>query len=103
MSSAIGPGDFVECVNAEPCALWGDPGLREGGIYQVEAVAMRRDSVSGFEGAAVRLVGYVHPTTEGVRWLGADRFRPIYRPNADLIESLKQPAPDAVRELVAAD
>lgn len=29
--------------------------------------------------------------------------RPIYRPRADLIEQLKQPAPDAVRELIAED
>lgn len=100
--SAIGPGDWVECVDAKPCARWGDPGLRKGGLYQVEAVSIRCDEVSGYKAAAVRLAGYVHPTVEGVRWLGLDRFRPIYRPNVDLIQSLKAPAPPAVRELIDA-
>lgn len=104
MASAIGPGDWVECVDASPCPRYGDPGLRLGALYQVARTERRRDEITGYEGDGVLLSGYRHPS-RGVEkksdWLGASRFRPIYRPKADLIESLKAPVtrtPQVVRE-----
>jgi hypothetical protein len=96
MSAAIGPGDFVECVDITPCRVCGVPNLNLGAIYRVEDVvrALRSNNKWGW---LLILQGVRSAGTQGGFGLG--RFRPVYRPSADLIRQLEQPAPDAVREL----
>jgi hypothetical protein len=65
-----------------------------GKIYQVRDVADRRCPVTGRTWQGLRLVGIVlavpgHPDA----YAQVEAFRPIYRPSADFIESLKQPSP----------
>lgn len=105
MSAPIGPGDFVECVDASP-DWWGDPvPLVVGQIYRVLGIDWgegARISPPGLEHApGLWLAGVRSENDEDS--FALDRFRPIYRPRADLIEQLQQPAPHAVRELIAAD
>jgi hypothetical protein len=109
VSAPIGPGDFVECVHADAIrGVWAgqcwEPGaaLTKGAIYTVREVFI---DVAGRE--ALDLVE-VQRGPEAVKGWGGrigyapERFRPIYRPKSDLIESLKQPAPPVVRELLDA-
>lgn len=100
--SAIGPGDWVEC-----CQTFPELPLSKGGLYCVEAVKfVGKDCGLGHacDQTGLRLVGVsvrYRRTLPDLFCSGL--FRPIYRPKSDLIESLKQPAPDAVRELITAD
>lgn len=99
--SAIGPGDWVErdpdfrnprraIPKSEVSVRGGWPEF--GKLYQVRDMQVLR----GEEGClwqGLRLVGVVatisgHPDA----YWPAEGFRPIYRPKADLIESLKVPA-----------
>ncbi len=98
--SAIGPGDWVECVNNTPLpdhsGVYLDAlrELRVGAIYQVRAFGLGGTILLvGLQSGSERL-GYAPPHG----WMVA-RFRPVYRPNQEIIESLKQPAPAGVREL----
>lgn len=85
MSAPIGPGDWVECVSVncgcedarpEKVALF----LCEGTTYHINRVGQ---TANGRD--AVELVDWPNtPFCPG-------HFRPIYRPKADLIESLKAP------------
>lgn len=97
--SAIGPGDWVECLTPSPDTN----ACVEGGLYCVEAL------VPAFGGCPVcdddmpeGMIFAGHPREPA--WGGylkswcPCRFRPIYRPKSDFIEQLKQPAPDIVRE-----
>ncbi len=89
MTAAMGPGDFVECVQC------GDPviGFHPGVIYIVEG--------AGYWNGRPWLtcVGKPIPADFGYGpeygpgWT-ASAFRPIYRPKASIIEALKQPAPE---------
>jgi len=88
--SAIGPGDWVECVNnsdGHECIVsLGE--LRQ--VLDVGPCLYR-----GLEHLTVLFIlppGHTCP--DGGRYCGSSigRFRPIYRPKADLIESLKTPA-----------
>lgn len=84
MAAPIGPGDWVECVSA------GDRlgVLQRGSIYQISQVK------SCAESAFCNHDGCTDP---GLILRGRSelfcphRFRPIYRPNAEFIESLKAP------------
>lgn len=102
--SAIGPGDWVECINASPKpgtrkVDWRGPTIEVGKLYRVTAAF-----VDG-TGAPVILVGWerVKATRENGFRCGyhVDRFRPVYRPRTDLIESLLQPV-DGVKPTVDA-
>ncbi len=111
MSAPIGPGDWVELVGpfrgdgralaAEYAAVgWRVVGAYYPGLITVcEAVApaMRLAGGRVVPGLRVRAVKVFRGEREG--WLPAFQWRPVYRPKQSLIESLKQPAPDAVREL----
>lgn len=90
MGAALEPGMFVECVNAAPCPTWGDAGLVERAIYRLRAVKRCRDTETGHAGDGVKLHGVIHPGGDGY-WFGAVRFRPIYKPNSDLIQALLEP------------
>lgn len=100
MSAPIGPGDFVECVDASITPGCGPHGLVAGRIYLVLAV----EAVPpGFRdaGSPGLLIDGASPTTNEcgipIRLFRPERFRPLYRPSADLIESLKAP-PQRVKE-----
>lgn len=100
--SAIGPGDFVEYIDDSPHPITGTPSslLKIGQVYRVL-----------FVGPAI------HPLTDepcvfvfppemlmyGMRYSGTYiwRFRPIYRPDAQLIADLLTGVP-AEPELVTA-
>lgn len=91
MSAAIEPGMWVECVEAGGFAS----NLRVGRLYVVEEV-YNDGQICGprCDGGIVRLGAFKNGG------YCARRFRPIYRPYDDLIASLKQPAPETVRELI---
>lgn len=100
MSAPIGPGDWVQCVDASPPA-WPNTGglLVLGGVYCVEGI------VKG-----LRLDGSFHPgliLTDPATKSSAglvehcwrlERFVPLGGRRADFIEALKQPAPERERE-----
>lgn len=85
MAAPIGPGDWVECVDAS--FRYSDPDgdlalLRVGAVYQVEAVRI---------GPGLLLCGV--PMVQRQRGYWADRFRPIYRRDATLITRLLEKLP----------
>lgn len=84
--SSIGPGDFVECVDARPCPIYGPVPLVVGGLYVVSRVEQDTATVFGW---SIFLVGVRSGGPHG--GFGGGRFRPIYRPKQSLIESLKTP------------
>jgi len=92
MSAPIGPGDWVECVNAESGWTDGDPRLVLGAIYVVEEVAIRRrDPRTGLETVGL----YLREVPSHVPW-SITRFRPIYRPSESLFlqRLMEVPAPE---------
>ena len=95
--TAIGPGDWVECVGYAVDKRSFEsrgPTPKKGGVYQIEAVVMGRLRDGTVE-PAYRLVGWHVPSEIGGRIVyPTSGFRPIYRPKADLIERLMQPVPD---------
>lgn len=99
MSEPIGPGEWVECVDAGPDSWGRAVPLEVGGVYLVASVCMAED-VHGVLGPCVTLANILDEAeldfARGVIWLSAydvSRFRPIYRPKASLIQSLLQPLP----------
>lgn len=98
MSAPIGPGDWVEYVGDY------DEAFVVGRLYCVRRIVSTGISVvcacHGKEQAFGLDVHEVQlpPNDEyhESAWC-PDGFRPIYRPKADLIEQLKQPAPDIER------
>lgn len=97
MTAPIGPGDWVECVDASPYE--GDPvPLIVGERYQVLAVwdylPHRGDPSSDWYDCGIDLVDVPGPTPD-LAW-GLFRFRPIG--SAEPVASLQQP----VEELVGA-
>lgn len=97
MSAAIEPGMWVECIRSgtQPETAH----VRVGAILCVEDVDPPRPGAecNHCDGTCVglRLVGVRAPF-----WLSGCCYRPIYRPRSDLIQSLLQPAPEAVRERI---
>jgi hypothetical protein len=83
MSAPIGPGDWVECVSTDP-----EDADDYGRVMRVRAV--KRDGVVCKKCSSEVGIdcddGYVVPFL----WCACE-LRPIYRPKADLIESLKAP------------
>ena len=79
----IGPGDFVECVDAR-----GAPELTLGSIYMVRLIC------DDGGGCWLREVD-PPPFHDG---FFISRFRPIYRPKASLIQSLLHPAKEPIRQ-----
>lgn len=97
MASAIEPGMWCECVDASPLEAngkrFGPSGLRLGALYLVLAVVPTPLGWRDYGIPEIVVQGVENPYGGGFK---PDRFRPIYRPSADLIESLKQPAPEPV-------
>lgn len=90
--SAIGPGDWVEYVGD------GGPAAR-GQIYRVRSFDPTCSPCTdcGDDGPGVDLDGV---SLDLPAFCGACELRPIYRPKSSLIETLKQPAPEILRELL---
>lgn len=104
--SAIGSGDWVECIGCDDRKTVVVPrksvtikGLgypQRGMLYQVREARVYHTPEGPDDG--LRLFGIVasisgHPDA----WWSARGFRPIYRPKADLLASLMQPAPELER------
>lgn len=90
--SAIGPGDWVEClVVREPAPGARKAGFRLGALYCVERVGQRGSPW-------LHLVGMPTPRDCGINGDGwnARCFRPIYRPDETLTKRLMEPLPDAL-------
>lgn len=83
--TAIGKGDWVECVDNRSRDYEGcEERLRLGGLYCVE-----RADIAPCGDPAIWLIEATAACPEqGFR---LDRFRPIFRPRADFIEALKAP------------
>lgn len=115
MSGAIGPGDYIECVGpfdgdgTNLAARYLAAGYRIVGSYYAGLITICEDVTPAMRLPSGRVVpGLRTLAVKAFRgdlevWLPAFQWRPVYRPNADLIEQLKHPAPDAVRELLTAD
>jgi hypothetical protein len=97
--SAIGPGDWVECVDPKG-ADW----LTFGAIYLVDDVRKFHGACGhcGRKGADCDNTGLLLGGIRGIRPGCADYncsrcFRPIYRPRAELIETLLRKADEPLR------
>ncbi len=91
MAEPIGSGDFVECVRSDCLPSTMRP-LSINAIYQVRDAYLGL-AVGGVRLPALRLVGVQNGMTSHGAELSyrADRFRPIYRPKASLIQQLLAP------------
>lgn len=85
--STIGPGDWVECVRgARSNFSWCPEEVVAGCLYRVTEV----DQASDWRGNLAEGL-FLQGFDQRHGW-SVERFRPIYRPKTDLIESLKTPA-----------
>lgn len=95
MAAPIGPGDWIECVDAANLRLFGIiptpiiSGLRARNLYQVADLA--HEATPFGRHCVVLLVGC------GFQSFSLRRFRPIYRPKREIIEALRAP-PARVRQ-----
>lgn len=103
MSAPIGPGDWIEFYRGfkgRPVPDWSPISL--GHAYRVARLAETYDDDGITAIPGVIIDGY--ETFRGQPCaFPLECFRPISGRRRDLIETLKQPAPDAVRELIATD
>jgi hypothetical protein len=105
MSAPIGPGDLVECIDGSASSVWWDRGVvRQGSIYTVEQVMRPGEPGLDLDDGG----GLILAEPETKEWDGdgvegawrIDRFRPIRKPNIEVLKSLLQPSPE--RELLDA-
>lgn len=97
MAAPIGPGDWVECVDSAGTEVWRWP-LTVGRIYRVLEL-LTGDGVPD----ALQLVEIGWAEDGEYCGFAVERFRPIYRPKSSIIEQLKQPVSEPVRELLSID
>lgn len=89
--SAIGKGDWVECICTAPGATF----FQVGSLYCVAAIeAPRARGCEVCDGSCVGLKVERQPRE---RWLAGCCFRPIYRPNAELIADLLRRSNEPMR------
>ena len=89
--SAIGPGDFVECVDASPTrGGWPVPFVA-GAVYLVERLHVYSDAWACAGAIAVVIRGCPNPYNGGEDGWNPGRFAPVYRPKQSLILDLLQP------------
>ena len=93
MSDAIGPGDWVECVNngERGGRSWFRPELNVGAIYLVDQVSAA-DWLT-FPGPCVWLRGQTNPAPLSHGAYHADRFRPIRSDITSIERLLTEPIP----------
>ena len=91
--SAIGPGDWVECIRTgDGRADHPGRGFTLGKLYCVREVSAKNyPCPCGRTCGGLRFTNMKDPA---IGWWSACAFRPIYRPKADFIEALKRPAPE---------
>lgn len=105
-AAPIGPGDYVECINASPHrGGLGATGLVSGATYCVRAVVRDAlDMVTGEPSMGLLVHGVTHPL-EPVGSFCSERFRPIYRRDnslvARLLSDIPADAPASPEEVVA--
>lgn len=99
--SAIGPGDWVECVGCDTPNHEGHEPVRgdrpqRGQIYLVDRVDLAR-STTGRMRPALTVTSPKAYSANGneIGW-GVENFRPIYRPKSELLESLLKRADASV-------
>lgn len=96
--SAIGPGDWVECIRGDD-GTCGRCETVPGNLYQVSDVLSGRWCVCGCS-IGLRLTGDAH----NADWTHCpSRFRPIWRGDKTLIETLLEPVADAIPDQVATE
>lgn len=100
--SAIGPGDWVECINDAPRKGPGKPFafLVKGRVYCVSSLhfhpALKIPSLCVIGGPKF----CEKLSCDGLfGGHGVDRFRPIYRPKSELLESLLRKSDEPVKEM----
>lgn len=97
MSEPIGPGDYVECIDASVLRFagyeWGGDAPNIGTIYTVERLVIAPTGEDAFILKELRRSAAAREKWGEDVGYGAFRFRPIYRPKADFIENLKTPIP----------
>lgn len=104
MTAPIGPGDFIECVDAGPMRPGVEPsGLVAGKIYTVRGVDVVPDKFTNAGEPIVLLVEVCPPVeTDGY---DPARFRPVYRRDetltARLLSDIPADAPASPEEVVA--
>lgn len=93
--TAIGPGDWVECVK-EASEI---PGMMRGRIYCVGRLRTDAEAcwACGDPAPGVLLAGF---DFDGWAACSGCEVRPVYRADEKLIEGLKQPIHAAVRDLI---
>jgi hypothetical protein len=89
----LGPGVWVEVIRSRGT----DPRFFLGRVLQCEEITEPRPCDAYHECPGISFAGIEPPYLGG--WWASCCVRPIYRPNQEIIESLKQPAPAGVREL----
>lgn len=88
----IAPGDFVKCVR-----VGGAPELTLGAVYRVAGIDMTSEGPSLQLGGLPRVDYFDSVDDVWVIGYDPDMFTPIYRPKAELIQSLLQPLPEVVK------
>lgn len=96
---AIGPGDWVECIDASPNSFGEPVQLKLGAVYRVEAIVKAR-SAQGIvaDCALVDAVADLHER-DGRLWLEAyvvDRFRLTFGHGDALLKYLMRPLAEPV-------
>lgn len=84
MSEPIGVGDWVEIIDSREIAVVGST-CDAGACIQCD-----------FDGLGIRLIGQSPSQGPDWSWCEGCELRPIYRPSASLIESLKVPVREKV-------
>lgn len=96
--TAAAPGDWVECI--DPNVPTGCPAyLTRGALYCIEAIAEGLCVITHEWETGFVLVGVGLLAGSKTVW-APERFRPIYRPNADIIDQLKRRAGARLRPLL---
>lgn len=96
MSAPIGPGDYVECIQNRLPTTLPPRGIVVGRIYRVTDTGVTPPDDKEPNKAWLRVDG---AECRPDRWgFHAEWFRPVYKPQASLIQSLKQPAPEREQE-----
>lgn len=87
--SAIGPGDWVECIRVGRSPT--PAGFRVGAVYRVERTVKNGGCAYHGRGAKCGGLFICEMPRPGAGGWAACAFRPIYRPKADLIKGLLKP------------
>lgn len=88
MAEAVGPGDFVECIDDKGCTL-----ITNGQIYMVVRIVEKVKARTGEVGPGYVLKEVPPDLAKNESGYLTRRFRPVYRRSNDLIVSLTKDIP----------